>query len=89
LRCCTAELLSRIESGELLIGYNLIGSYAYGRYKAGAPIGIVTPRDCTLVLSRTAMIPATAGQPDLGKRFLDYCRSAARRWRRTILLLFL
>ena len=76
LRCCTAELLARIESGELLIGYNLIGSYAYGRYKAGAPIGIVMPRDYTLVLSRTAMIPATAGRPDLGKKFLDYLVSS-------------
>lgn len=76
LRCCTGELLSRIESGELLIGYNLIGSYAYGRYKAGAPIGIVMPRDYTLVLSRTAMIPAKAGQADLGRKFLDYLLSS-------------
>lgn len=76
LRCCTGELLARIESGELLIGYNLIGSYAYGRYKAGAPIGIVMPRDYTLVLSRTAMIPAKAGRSDLGRKFLDYLLSS-------------
>ncbi|WP_119389557.1 ABC transporter substrate-binding protein [Taklimakanibacter lacteus] len=76
LRCCTGELLARIEKGELLIGYNLIGSYAYGRYKEGAPIGIVMPRDYTLVLSRTAMIPAAAGRPDLGKTFLDYVLSS-------------
>jgi iron(III) transport system substrate-binding protein len=76
LRCCTGELLSRIESGELLIGYNLLSSYAYGRYKAGAPIGIVMPRDYTLVLSRTAMIPVKAGRPDLGKKFLNYCLSS-------------
>lgn len=75
LRCCTGELLTRIEQGELLIGYNLLSSYAYGRYKAGAPIGIVMPRDYTLVLSRTAMIPASAGRPELGKQFLDYCLS--------------
>jgi iron(III) transport system substrate-binding protein len=76
LRCCTGELLTRIETGELLIGYNLIGSYAYGRYRDGAPIGIVMPRDYTLVLSRTAMIPVTAGHPDLGKMFLDYLLSS-------------
>lgn len=76
LRCCTGELLARIESGELLIGYNLLSSYAYGRYKAGAPIGIVMPRDYTLVLSRTAMIPAKAVHPDLGRKFLDYCVSS-------------
>jgi iron(III) transport system substrate-binding protein len=76
LRCCTGELLARIESGELLIGYNLLSSYAYGRYKAGAPIGIVMPRDYTLVLSRTAMIPKTAGHSDLGRKFLDYAVSS-------------
>jgi iron(III) transport system substrate-binding protein len=75
LRCCTGELLARIEAGELLIGYNLLSSSAYGRYKAGAPIGIVMPRDYTLVLSRTAMIPKTAGRVELGKKFLDYCLS--------------
>ena len=76
LRCCTGELLERIESGELLIGYNLLSSYAYGRYKAGAPIGIVMPRDYTLVLSRTAMIPKTARHADLGRKFLDYVVSS-------------
>ncbi|MGE0238033.1 MAG: ABC transporter substrate-binding protein [Parvibaculaceae bacterium] len=76
LRCCTGELLARIESGELLIGYNLLSSYAYGRYRAGAPIGIVMPRDYTLVLSRTAMIPRTAEHADLGRKFLDYAVSS-------------
>jgi iron(III) transport system substrate-binding protein len=75
LRCCTGELLAEIESGKLLIGYNLLSSYAYGRYRAGAPIGIVMPRDYTLVLSRTAMIPAKAEHADLGQKFLDYCLS--------------
>jgi iron(III) transport system substrate-binding protein len=34
------------------------------------------PRDYTLVLSRTAMIPVTAGHADLGKAFLDYLLSS-------------
>lgn len=76
LRCCTGELLSRIETGELLMGYNLLSSYAYGRYKAGAPIGIVMPSDYTLVLSRTAMIPKTAEHLDLARKFLDYLLSS-------------
>ncbi len=48
----TGGILDRIETGELLIGYNLLGSYAYGRKRDGAPIGIVLPHDFTIVLSR-------------------------------------
>jgi iron(III) transport system substrate-binding protein len=72
LYCCTGELLDDIASGKLLIGYNLLGSYAYGRLKAGAPIGIVLPRDYTLVLTRAAFVPKHAANPQAGKRFLDY-----------------
>ena len=75
LYCCTGDLLRDIESGKILIGYNLLGSYAYGRYKAGAPIGIVLPRDYTLVLSRAAFVPAHAANPEAGKKFLDYLLS--------------
>lgn len=79
LRCCTGEILSEIESGKLLIGYNLLGSYAYGRLAAGAHIGIVLPEDYTLVLSRAAMIPVKAANPEAGARFLDYLISARGR----------
>lgn len=75
LYCCTGELLDDIASGELLVGYNLLGSYAYGRYRAGAPIGIVLPHDYTLVLSRAAFIPKRAANAAAGKRFLDYLLS--------------
>lgn len=75
LFCCTGELLQEIEAGRILIGYNLLGSYAYGRMKAGAPIGIVMPRDYTLVLSRAAFIPLKALNPETGKAFLDYLLS--------------
>jgi iron(III) transport system substrate-binding protein len=75
LFCCTGELLAEIEAGRILIGYNLLGSYAYRRLAAGAPIGIVMPRDYTLVLSRAAFIPVRAANPQAGKAFLDYLLS--------------
>lgn len=75
LFCCTGELLHEIEAGRLLIGYNLLGSYAYGRMKAGAPIGIVLPADYTLVLSRAAFVPRAAANPAAGGAFLDYLLS--------------
>lgn len=68
----TAELLDRLESGDLAIGYNLLGSYAQKRTAAGAPLAIVYPRDYTLVVSRTAVLPASAPNPAAAHRFLEY-----------------
>ena len=44
----------------MLIGYNVLGSYALARQQAGAPIGIVLPRDYTLWMSRVVVIPRAA-----------------------------
>lgn len=75
VRCCTSEILDEVAAGRLLIGYNMLGSYAYDRVRRGQPIGIVMPADYTLVLSRGAMVPAHARQPGLAARFVDYLLS--------------
>lgn len=75
LRCCTAEILEEIERGRILIGYNMLASYAYERARQGAPLGIVMPADYTLVLSRGAMVSAHAQRPDVANRFIDYLLS--------------
>ncbi|HSK40752.1 MAG TPA: extracellular solute-binding protein [Arenibaculum sp.] len=75
LACCTGDILGMVESGEALIGYNVLGSYARARAAEGAPIGIVLPEDYTLVVSRVAVIPATAPNPHLAGRFIDYLLS--------------
>ncbi|WP_207461527.1 extracellular solute-binding protein [Azospirillum sp. SYSU D00513] len=75
LACCTGEILDGIERGELLIGYNMLGSYAQARANAGAPIGILLPQDYTQVISRVAVIPRTAPNPGLAGQFIDYLLS--------------
>lgn len=74
-RCCSSNLIEELASGDLFIGYNILGSYAYSAQKSGAPIGIVIPQDYVLALSRGAIIPARAEQPALARRFLDYLLS--------------
>jgi len=74
-RCCTGELLADLSSGRLAIGYNLIGSYAVGAARRGGRLGIVIPRDYTVVLSRAAFIPRTSRNTVTAFRFLDYLLS--------------
>ncbi|HYG90479.1 MAG TPA: extracellular solute-binding protein [Azospirillum sp.] len=75
LACCTADMLDMVERGEVLIAYNVLGSYARARAAAGAPIGIVMPEDYTLVISRVAVIPKSASRPYLAGQFIDYLLS--------------
>ncbi|KMO15927.1 ABC transporter substrate-binding protein [Methylobacterium platani] len=76
VRCCTADVIADLEAGRIAIGYNLLGSYVYGAMRRGARLGIVVPRDYTLVLSRAAMVPVTARAVGDAFAFLDYLLSA-------------
>lgn len=71
----TSDLLNALESGELTLGYNLLGSYARTRIEAGAPLKIVYPEDYTLSVSRTAMIAKSAPHPQEAHVFLEYLLS--------------
>ena len=70
-------ILDRVARGELALGYNVLGSYAFARQAAGAPIGIIVPDDYVLVLTRTMVIPRRAKNPDLARAFVDFALSAA------------
>jgi iron(III) transport system substrate-binding protein len=72
----TAKMLDRIASGEVLIGYNLLGSYAQSRAQRDPGIGVVWPRDYTLVLSRVAFIARKAQHPAAARLWLDFLLSA-------------
>ena len=75
LEANTAVMMERIASGKDLIGYNLIGSYALGRAKRDPSLGIVLPRDYTLVLSRVILIAKKARHPSAAKLWLDFVLS--------------
>jgi two-component system sensor histidine kinase TctE len=70
-------ILDNVASGELILGYNVLGSYAFARQAAGARIGIIVPDDYVLVLTRSMVIPRTAPNPDLARAFVDFALSPA------------
>jgi iron(III) transport system substrate-binding protein len=71
----TGTMLERISSGENLLGYNILGSYALVRAKKDPNIGVVIPKDYTLVLSRVQFISKTAKNPNAAKLWIDYILS--------------
>ena len=71
----TSVMVQRIASGKDYLGYNLIGSYALTRARRDPAIGVVLPKDYTLVMSRIALISKTASHPNAARLWLDYLLS--------------
>jgi iron(III) transport system substrate-binding protein len=71
----TSAMLDLIASGEAVLGYNMLGSYALRRARKDAAIGIVQPRDYTLVLSRIAFISRGARHPNAARLWIDHVLS--------------
>jgi ABC-type Fe3+ transport system substrate-binding protein len=68
----TEAMLDGIASGDYLLGYNLIGSYALARAMDNPDLGIILLEDYTLVMSRIAFIPRQAPHPELAGLLLDF-----------------
>ncbi len=73
--CCSAEIISSVESGKFLIAYNVLGSYLDAM--ANGRVGVIYPQDYTLVLSRAYMIPKSAPHPEGAALLLDFILSPA------------
>jgi iron(III) transport system substrate-binding protein len=71
----TGNMLEKVSSGEHLLGYNVLGSYALVRAKKDPSLGVVLPKDYTLVLSRVLFIGKQAKNPNAAKLFTDYVLS--------------
>ena len=71
----TGAMMERVASGEHVLAYNVIGSYAFERQATDPTLAVVVPSDYTLVMSRVALIPTHARNPNAAKVFLDYLLS--------------
>lgn len=74
LYTASGDMISDLRSGDLVLAYNVLGSYATARL-TGDDTVIIEAADFTHVLLRTALIPRTAERADLGAAFLDFLLS--------------
>ncbi len=71
----SSAILERVSDGRLAVGYNILGSYAQVWSEKNPSLGILLPEDYTVVMSRTALVPKSAREPELGKDFLAFTMS--------------
>jgi iron(III) transport system substrate-binding protein len=67
--------IEKVVSGENLIATHVIGSYSLTRQAKDLTVGLVLPKDKTLVVSRLALISKKAPHPNAAKLFLDFMLS--------------
>ncbi len=72
----TGAMMEKVSSGEALMGYNIIGSYAFLKSKKDPSIGYLYPSDYTVVMSRVMFISKQAKHPNAAKLWVDYLLSA-------------
>lgn len=58
--CCSAEIIQGVRSGQYLMAYNVLGSYALDLAAQYPELEVVAPSDYVLVLSRAVMVPKGA-----------------------------
>jgi len=75
LETSSATMIDKVASGEALIAYNVLGSYARARVRENPDLAITIPRDYCLVMSRIALISRTARNPEAAGLFIDFLLS--------------
>lgn len=73
--CCTHDIIDDVASGKLLVGYNLLGSYASQRVSQDPRLKMILPKDYTLMVMRVALIPKKAPNAADAGRFIDFLLS--------------
>jgi iron(III) transport system substrate-binding protein len=68
-------MIDKVSRGDLLIAYNLIGSYALDRARHDPNFGVIIPQDYALVGSRVALVTRGAAHPVAAGQFLDFLLS--------------
>ncbi|KMW60123.1 Sensor protein PhoQ [Candidatus Rhodobacter oscarellae] len=72
LYCCSGEMIDDLLTGEILVAYNVLGSYAAARAETEAALAIVLPSDFPTSMMRTAMVSGAAPQPELAAAFVAH-----------------
>lgn len=72
----TGEMLKRINAGDSILGYNIMGSYALSRSQKDLPnLAVIYPTDFAPVLSRLMFINVNAAHPNAAKLWIDFVLS--------------
>lgn len=71
LYCCSGEMIDDLSSGEILVAYNVLGSYVSAREDIDE-LAIVLPSDFPTTMMRTGLVSAQAAHPAEAAAFIAH-----------------
>ncbi len=75
LMTSSASMINKVASGDALIAYNVLGSYALAQARENPDLAITIPQDYCLVMSRIAVITKATRNPQAAGQFIDFLLS--------------
>jgi iron(III) transport system substrate-binding protein len=75
LRVTTDAMVRRVASGQSVLAYNVLGSYALAQAQKNVSLGVAFLKDYTLVASRVMLINRKAAHPNAARLWVDYILS--------------
>lgn len=73
--CCTTDIVREIAEGRLVLGYNVIGTYALDFAARDPRLGLYMLEDYGLVMSRTIFIAKSSRNGAAARRFVEFLLS--------------
>jgi iron(III) transport system substrate-binding protein len=73
----TQDMLDGVRSGQTLLAYNVLGTYAAAAAASHPELGLVYPADYTLIASRVAFVALQAPNAEGARLWLDHLLSPA------------
>jgi iron(III) transport system substrate-binding protein len=72
LYCCSGAMIEDVASGEIIVAYNVLGSYAQARTDLADQIEVILPEDFQTIMMRTALISSKARNVEGALSFLRH-----------------
>jgi len=76
LYCCSGEMIEDLANGNIVISYNVLGSYAAARTKLADKIEVILPSEFPTTMMRTALISASTTKPSAAASFVRHLISS-------------
>lgn len=76
LYCCSGSMIESVASGDILVAYNVLGSYARARKDLADRIIVIDPGDYTHLMMRSAVLLRGGTRPELAQAFVDHLVTA-------------
>ncbi|MFC4216798.1 ABC transporter substrate-binding protein [Pseudophaeobacter arcticus] len=72
LYCCSGDMITDLQNGELAVAYNVLGSYASARTKNSDDLAVILPADFPITMMRTGFVSAMTTQPEHAGDFIRH-----------------